>query len=379
MNSKRQNYKKLVNELFGEEVCTINIDSEDSNEVIGALSNEQFEEFSLHFKARLERISRKYHANEDIRNSINQALNQVADKNNWDGAYSELSVLDYFLAFNETSSQYLSLDVIIPATETLSSEMGYSNANLDGYFSNFDIYFETKVLSDKSGQLLENIIKRALKELKIKSLTILPTYNTDLPFDVFSSSINALCEELVNKLDMATKPSHINSEVIESLSYKAAWNPGVISGESKYNPLLHANNHHHLIFLHTKKFHRTRPTVLIFVNFPWFGEQIPPFDGVKTSFYRSLCSSFFEGYNNSTVKGAKVNTKINTDISAHEITKHLSAIIFIDDHSVLGDIIENNQLKAFSYINNRAINNVIHTEFFEFLRENTTVLSNFKR
>ena len=155
MNPKREYYKNLINNLFGDGVCNIDTESEASNNVLGALVSDQFEEFSSNFKARLERISKEYGSESRLRSSIDQALNQVADKNNWDGAYSEISVLDFLFTFNETSSNHIRLDVTVPATETLASELGYLNSNLDGYLTKYEVYFDTKVLSDKSGQILE--------------------------------------------------------------------------------------------------------------------------------------------------------------------------------------------------------------------------------
>lgn len=375
MGKARENYKRIIDDIFGAGVCTIDTSPYNKNNVIGALDSDQFTTFTTNFLDRLKRLSKIYAENEHLRDSIQQALNQVADINNWDGAFSELTVLDYFFSFPDTGAEHLKLDVTVPATETLASEMGFSNANLDGYFSNFDLYFDTKVLSDKSGQIINGITQQAKKNLNITNLTIHPSFNTDLPFEEFQYNRNELLKELLNGISQQSKTSYIKSKIVNSLSYRLLWGAGVSTGVSEYSPIEHAKNHHSLLFQHAKKFHRDKPTVIIFVNFPWFGENIPPFDGVKESFYSNLSENFFNGYSGTKVLGKDVNGKIKSDILTSDIAEYLSAIIFMDDHSILGDCNEKNNIKTRSYLNREAKNDLSESEFMSFLKSNTEVLS----
>lgn len=54
-----ENYKQVIEEHFGADTCTFNINSNETNNVIGALSHTQFDEFSKNFKERLQRLSEK--------------------------------------------------------------------------------------------------------------------------------------------------------------------------------------------------------------------------------------------------------------------------------------------------------------------------------
>ncbi len=72
-----------------------------------------------------------------------------------------------------------------------------------------------------------------------------------------------------------------------------------------------------------------------------------------------------------------LNRKINTDISAFDVTKHLSLIVFIDDQSILSNTPEKNNLVAFSYINSNAIHTIYDSEFIKFLNSNTIILNEF--
>lgn len=375
MSIARENYKKIIDGIFGAGVCTIDTSIDNKNNVIGSLVSDQFTTFTTNFLNRLKRLSKIYSENKHLRDSIQHAVNQIADINNWDGAFSELTVLDYFFSFPDTGAEHLKLDVTIPATETLASEMGFSNANLDGYFSNFDFYFDTKVLSDKSGQIVDGIIEQVKNILNISGLTIHPSFNGDLPFEEFQKKRNKLLNELLDGIRPESKTSYIKSTIVDSLSYRLLWGAGVSSGESEYSPIEHAKNHHTLLFQHVKKFHRNKPTIIIFVNFPWFGEKIPPFDGVKESFYSNLSKNFFNGYSGKGILGKDINGKIKSDILASEVTEHLSAIIFMDDHSILGDCNEKNHIKTRSYFNNEAKNDFSESEFIDFLKPNTEILS----
>jgi len=375
MNTARENYKRTIDKIFGIGVCTIDINVDNKNNVIGALVSDQFSTFTTNFLDRLKRLSTIYSENEHLRNSIQQAVNQVADINNWDGAFSELTVLDYFFSFPDTGAEYLKLDVTVPAAETLASEMGFSNANLDGHFSNFDLYFDTKVLSDKSGQIIKGIIQQAKRSLNIVGLTIHPSFNADLPFEEFQSNRNDLYKELLDGIRHKSKRPYIKSNIIDSLSYRLLWGAGVSTGESEYSPIEHAMNHHALLFQYVKKFHRKKPTVIIFVSFPWFSEKIPPFDGVKETFYENLSKNFFDGYRGKDVLGKYVNGKIKSNILASDVAEYLSAIIFMDDHSILGDCNEKNYIKTRCYLNKEAKNDLSESEFMRFLKSNTEILS----
>jgi hypothetical protein len=375
MSTARENYKKIIDDIFGIGVCTIDTSADNKNNVIGALVSDQFTIFTTNFLGRLKRLSTIYSKNEHLRDSIQKAVNQVADINNWDGAFSELTVLDYFFSFPDTGAENLKLDVTVPATETLASEMGFSNANLDGYFSNFDFYFDTKVLSDKSGQIIDGITQQAKEKLDITDLTIHPSFNADLPFEEFQNNRNELLNELFDGIHQESKTTYIKSNIVDSLSYRLLWGAGVSTGESEYSPIEHAKNHHTLIFQHVKKFHRVKPTAIIFVNFPWFGEKIPSFDGVKESFYSNLSKNFFNGYSGKDVLGKDVNGKIKSDILASDVAEHLSVIIFMDDHSILGDCNEKNYIKTRSYLNKEAKNDLSESEFMSFLKSNTEILS----
>ena len=193
----------------------------------------QFLEFQANFKARLDRIAAAAKDSPALLPGLKKALNDLALPNIWDGAYAELVVFDFLIADKRTSAGSLELDVTVPATETLASEMGHTNANLDVRLNRFDVYLDTKLLSDKSGAILDGIIRQVLKAKGIKMMTVLPAFNTDLPFEDFEKNGPGLYTELMALMDVKVRPRHVQSTIIPTLTYEFAWDPGILMGVAK--------------------------------------------------------------------------------------------------------------------------------------------------
>jgi len=250
--TQNKQYEELLKTIFGSDfgIGTIQMPR---NDIIGALdSPNNFKQFRDAFTARLKRIAPTFQENLVLTPAIKQALNQIADYDNCNGAYAELVAIDFLLAHPKTQGQLLKLDVTLPAKETLANEMGNDNANLDGFLTEFGIYFDTKVLSDKSGDIVKGIINQVLKEKKIK-MTVLPSFDSDLPFEDFQKNRKELYQELLGFVNPVVRPRSAKSTIVKSLTYTFGWDPGVLMGASEYDPLTHAKNHYTLLFKHAKK------------------------------------------------------------------------------------------------------------------------------
>lgn len=331
----RAHYATLVDGIFG--VGTVTFDEADarSNSVIGALGKlGQFVEFSANFEQRLRRLAASLQADQTLRKEILAAINKIVTSE-WDGAYAELCALDYFLANASTGPGNVVLDRTVPASQTLASEMGMQYANHDISFPSLGVSMDTKLLSDKVGGILEGVFKDFRTAKKIKNLTILPTYNRDEDFATYQAKRQKLLDELDQGVDINVRPSTLVSQVISGLSYEFGWDPGVLMAESSYSPLEHAENHHRLLFGHAKKFSKVEPTVIVFVLFPWTGENVFHFEDSKRLFFKEFGDHFFSGYLSSPDPAKNFNSKINSAILAGDVTKHLSGILFLEDDSVL--------------------------------------------
>ena len=354
--TQRAVFASLVDNVFGNGAATFDTTVAHSNNVIGALAHPtNFTAFKKNFEARLKRLNTAVLIDASLRKEVLAAVNRIADAG-WDGAYAELAALDYFLAEPETGPGKILLDRTVPATETLASEMDMKNANHDMSFPALGVSMDTKLLSDKTGEILEGIFKEFRSTKGINNLLIVPSYNLDSDFARFSANREALLKELINCVDTITQPKGLTSTVIPELSYIFAWSSGVYFGESSYSPLEHAQRHHLLLFRHAKKFSRHEPTVIVFLIFPWSGEKVFPFEDTKRTFFKQFGQHFFNDYLGSSNSASKYNRKFNSAISADDVTRHLSGVIYLEDQAILATNPDQLNIDA-SYIwNENAIN-----------------------
>lgn len=302
--------------------------------MISALSHPtEFVTFKKNFEERLRRLGAAVQVDITLGTEVLAAVNRIADAG-WDGAYAELCSLDYFLAASETGPGKIVLDRTVPASATLASEMGMQNANHDLSFPSLGISMDTKLLSDKTGEILDGIFRDYRTAKKIKNLLIVPSYDLADDFAQYSANRRALLGELVDGVDPAVQPSTLNSAVIPGLSYTFAWNVGVYFGESSYSPHEHARRHHPLLFGHAKKFCRDEPSLITFVIFPWSGEKVFPFEDTKRTFLKKFGEHFFNDYLNSGDCATKFNKKFKSSISAGDVSRYLSGVIFLEDNSI---------------------------------------------
>lgn len=345
----RKSYAALVDGIFGVGTAAFDVNQSQTNNVIGALANSgQFVEFTANFEQRLRRLAAAVVADRTLRKEIVAALQKLVTSE-WDGTYAELCALDYFLADAATGPGNVVLDRTVPSTDTLASEMGMTNANHDLRFPGLGVSMDTKLLSDKIGGILEGIFNDFRKSKGIKSLTILPSFDRDEDFSIYKANRMNLLNELVQGVDINIKPAELVSQVISGLSYVFAWNPGVISAESSYSPVEHAKNHHRLLFTHAKKFSKVEPTVIVFVLFPWTDERVFYFDDTTKVFFKEYGDQFFFGYLASGDPAKKFNNKFTSAMSAGDVTKHLSGVLYLVDDSVLAKTFNDVNVKA-SYL-----------------------------
>lgn len=212
--------------------------------------------------------------------------------------------------------------------------MDMQNANHDMRFPGLGVAMDTKLLSDKTGEILESIFEKFRAVKGIKHLTVVPSYSLDDDFTPYRDNLRKLLDELVSGVDVQARPATLASKVVPGLSYEFAWDSGVYMSASSYSPLEHATRHHSLLFGHVKKFSRIEPTVIVYVLFPWSGERVFLFDTGKPKFLKEFGEQFFNNYLGSSDTARKFNSKVKSAISASDVTKHLSGVIYLDDKSI---------------------------------------------
>lgn len=350
----KAHYAALVESVFGTGTVTFDASAPGSNNVIGALAHAtQFKLFQANFIARLRRLSAAIDLDATLREDVLIAVNNVST-DEWDGMYAELCALDYFLATPATGPGQMQLSRDVPASETLASEMGMQSANHDMRLTGLAVSMDTKNLSDKTDQILEGIFKEFRAAKGINYLPIVPTYALDDDYVPFRDNRRKLLDELLNCVNPKARPADFASSVIPGLSYQFAWEPGAYTSVSSYSPIEHAKQHHRLLFGHAKKFSRVEPTVIVYVMFPWSGERVFLFN--KQEFQTEFCTRFFDGYIGSSIAAKSLYGKIKTAISAEEVTKYLSGVIFLDDASITAEDPDAINVEASFRWNQNAVN-----------------------
>jgi hypothetical protein len=332
----KSSYAAFVDAIFGAGSATFDVTKIESNHVIGALAHPNaFAEFKANYEGRLRRIETAINADSSLRKDVLDAVNRVGG-DEWDGAYAELCALDYFLAVPQTGPGNIKLDRTLSALDTLASEMGMQKANHDMRLNALGVSMDTKNLSDKIGQILNGIFDEFRRASSIASMAILPTYDHHDDFTLYVVNRHTLLAELVNGVNVRKRTPHLRSQIIPGLSYEFAWNAGIYAGASSYSPLEHATKHHTLLFGHIKKFSRVEPSVITYVMFPWSGESV--FSGFgKETFQTEFGKQFFNNYIGSLELARKFNQKVKSNITAEEVTKYLSGVIFLDDKSITAE------------------------------------------
>ena len=355
-----ENYKAILDQYFGIESARFDTSTGETNNLIGALNRTGYESFRSVFLNRCKRLAARYMPSYPNRKHLLDRLNEICNKDTWNGAYAEMVVYDFLNSDGNWLPEPINLSKTVPATETLAGSHGKKHANFDGYYDEFNVCFDVKVLGDKSRQILDEIISKAKAKIGNPSVSIIPEYPLDNDFALFRKNDRSLIEELAGAINVVAKTTLVKSLVLPQLSYKLIWQSGSLTTVSTYDPYQHAENHHHLLFKHAKKFSVTQPSLIVFVFFPWFSEKvIGQFDSNQI-FYRSLCRRFFCQYAKdlSPAKNSPLCKGFQGSETLAEVPEKLSGILFLEDTSITTSDTESQNVEAFAYLNPNAAHKV---------------------
>ena len=379
-----ENYKHIIGTVFGLN-NNFKISNTASNNIIGALNNDKnFHIFKDNFIKRLYRLNALY-AQHPKFNDLLTTVQLIANNQNWEGAYAELVAFDYLNSDKNWLSDPIDLEITLSSNETLAQELGKTNTNFDGYYQDFDIYFDIKTLSDKVDSILNNVILRAKNGANTPDVLIIPEYPLDIEYDDVQNKIPELIQELKIELNTGNNPTLVHSNTIQDLSYKLLWkNKGMVTTNSTYNPYLHAENHYKLLFTHMKKFSKNRPSLIVFVVFPWFSEKVLTNNSIdKETFFRSVSRRFFMQYQCNPLKANdEFSNYLNASHTVFSVTQKLSGIIFIVDESIIEKYDDENRydktIKGYTYLNPNATHSLVEKRFVEHLESVGMMVDDFR-
>lgn len=155
-----------------------------------------------------------------------------------------------------------------------------------------------------------------------------------------------------HKLD---KIKRIHSDIIQGLQYVFNWG-GISSSESCYSPFKRAEKLvEPLLVRYADKFLLHHPFMLILVNHPWFNQVDTDAFDFNCILYRALSRRVFMQFRSDDRKMSAINAQFVGEETIDEVSKHISAILYID---VLSAVDKGKPYKCYLYTNPRAINKI---------------------
>lgn len=367
-----QNYKILIETIYGEGTTTFDTSKNRTNNVIGALNNQtQYLEFKKNFTERLYRLKSIYTDNPEYLKEILKQINLIASTKNWEGAFAELSVFDHLnqdiLGSKNFLNKPIEPNVTIDKIETFAYELGKKEANLDGFIESYGLYFDIKCLKDIVDEILQGIYKELKVYLETSNFNISAEYQLDISYSDFQERRNELLSELKESINQNEKTQYIKSSIIDSLSYRLIWGNGVSTTVSTYHPYRHAENYHKLIFNNADQFVKDKLSIIIYVSFPWYNGVIRSFSNSNIQFYRSFARRVFCQYRNDNTKFSSFNSKFSSELSMYEVSNYISGILFLEDDMILSKEPSNTNVKSYLYLNPNAKKTLKNSLVFDYL------------
>ncbi|MGH9437332.1 MAG: hypothetical protein ACRD22_05395 [Terriglobia bacterium] len=367
------NYRQLVNSRFKMTNSSWGKLNTSNSDVIAALnrSDNSFRAFSAAFKARLQRLSSVYKPGTRNYNKLLRQVKLIADAHNWKGAYSELAAYDYFhhsLKSNDVKFEPMDLTCKVPSSDTFAPGLGSTgNADLDGHFSQGDVYTDIKSLKDVVTELLESVARDAARKLQVTGLVVLPQYPAGLDYAIVQDYRDKLVNELITAIESGDQPAFVQSKLIEGLSYRLGWKAGVTFSEREIDPYEAAAAYHQLVFGYANKFTLHKPFLLVLVAFDWFHSAPNDFSDYDLKFYRAFARRVFMQYMHSSRRFVEVNPRFTGDETIFDVTRKIGGILFLRDRCVTAKCPELTNVDAYMYWNPNAEHSLINNKFREYL------------
>lgn len=341
-------YQDFLNEIFDEGGVVIPKKYEDNN-ITGTFKYPfEYCTFKRLLYQRYSRLKKTYE-NTDYYKRLLVKIKEVANRQNWKGAYAELVAYD--ILNRQKLAEPIALENSLAAETSIAQHMNKSNknkinVNLDGYISEYELYFDVKILADTVSEILDKVINQALRKAGIekKRCNILPEYDLVKNDSYYSNCVKSLSDELAKGISDKNGLNYVKSNIVENLAYRIKWGGGVNFREGSYDPYRNAEEMKDaLIFRYAKKFLLDKPFFLVMVNFPWYNQLHDNSFDMNPVFYRSLARRTFMEYRYSKKKMDEMlkkydgNSSFDGDLTVNEVSRKLSGIVFIDDLSIKED------------------------------------------
>jgi hypothetical protein len=363
-----KNYQQILGNIFGDEATKAEKTKKfRSNNILSALNSDRkvfdYSEFKNCFIKRLERLNVLY------LKDLSEILTNL-QTSKWEGAYAELIALDYLNYHLKIKNNIADLPIRInkPVNSNVSLKKLFDedktkkNGDVDGYYKYSDIYYDVKILSSYKNNILANLYDDLRREHKNVYFQDNCNYNFDF------NEIKKKRKEIIEELNLAiiNNVDKFSSKTIKGLCFEIIRN--ICVRPLITDPFNYAEKHYKMFLQksYVQKFLDSRPFFIICVSCPWFDTpiNISDFAHLNKIFYRSVARRVFCQYKNLNVKYNDFlkekfkETCSDNNISAFEVSKKLSGILFLEDLSTLNQNININSInvKGYFYLNPNADN-----------------------
>jgi hypothetical protein len=367
-----QNYSALIDSIFGAGTTKFDTTKTYTHNVIGAFNHPtEFNDFKNNFISRLHRLQAIYSSQPTYLKEIITLVNEIASEKNWEGAFAELAAFDHFNQDILNDRTYLHTPIkpnqTIDKSRTFALEFGKAAANLDAFVEDRPLYLDFKVFKDNVNEIFQKLYSDLERHFNRNDFIVSAEYDLALSVDDVAPQIGALRNELQNGIVPGDKTTYLKSSVIPNLGFRILWGSGVLSAERTNSPYRQAENFFQMIFKNADQFVKDKPSILVYVVFPWYNGIVTNFADSNTQLYRSFARRVFCLYKHDNNPFKNFYPKFTGSQTIYEVSNNISGIIFLEDNTVLSKVNNVSNTKSFVYLNPNAKNSLNRSLAHDFL------------
>lgn len=373
-----EKYAEIYSSIFGESFTVK--DPAISNNCIGAIASDHSPTFTRNFIDRLNRLHERFKDSGSTLDSIKNATKDIATKKGykWSGPYSELVALDFWQSFKDIREiEFPSKGPVGHMPDSLAKQIGQNVVDLDLKIrvKQIAIYMDVKSFIPTHKELIDRIIDSVNAEIDGDDYFVTAenlgggdylSVLKDLPSELGSGNLKSeLIDAITNKRSYLSYASNSGIEYEFRISYKDTGRSIHVS-EDHFNPYQAAARNKYKVLEYYNKLLTEEPTLLIFVLNPWFNEEmLGDLGNANEVFYRSLARRVFIELKNDQRDLKDYIPTVKHSLTVSEISKKISGILFIEDHSITKTGKE--LYTSYLYLNPNATNRVLTTGSFHIL------------
>ena len=293
------------------------------NPVTGAVggTSQQFAFFVARFR---ERLTRLWAALPSDHEKLLEKIANVGTEN-WYGYFAELAAWDFFAHL----PLGLAIEVAPPG-----AQLGATECILDGRLGHlWGLHFDVKALADVTKMVLDRV--RARIEADHPDVSLGFSYALDLGQTVVPAAMHGLTSEIQRAIREGRSFVNHDPSRVQVRIHKPR--PSVTITEHSFDPYHQARELRLAPLSDARQFVKGAPNLLVYVVHHWFNlTNANNFGGQQHTFFRALARRVFCELTKDSRQLSEVLVDDLTGVTVQDAARHLSGIVFLVDHTVLG-------------------------------------------